>query len=141
MRICRAIGCSGHVDSSTTEDYCKDCLDSQVANRKLEVAANQGQYDIRPVKSEEAQDSSGGDNDYWIATITHPKRLVPYDAECEDLIEHFQMTFQEGEAFKALWRKGQSRIGNGKPGDTPFRNSEKVAHFGARMVAMEQRGQ
>jgi|AntRauTorckE5430_2_1112549.scaffolds.fasta_scaffold13520_3 hypothetical protein len=81
--------------------------------------------------------SSGSDNDYWIARINSPKRLEPYSAECEDLIELFQMTFQEGEAFKALWRKGQMRIGNGKPGDTLLRNSEKVYHFGGRMVAME----
>jgi hypothetical protein len=84
-------------------------------------------------------ESSGGDNDYWIAKVTDPKRLQPYQAECEDLIELFQMTFQEGEAFKALWRKGQMRIGNGKPGDSHLRNAEKVSHFGNRMVAIEQR--
>jgi len=86
---------------------------------------------------QQKQESSGGDNDYWIAQVKSPKRLEPYSAECEDLIELFQMTFQEGEAFKALWRKGQMRIGNGKPGDTLLRNSEKVYHFGGRMVAME----
>lgn len=83
--------------------------------------------------------SSGGDNDYWVAHIYNPKRLEPYSAECEDLIEHFEMTFQEGEAFKALWRKGQMRIGNGKPGDTHLRNAQKVRHFGARMEAIEER--
>jgi len=88
-------------------------------------------------KIQQKQESSGGDNDYWIARIDNPKRLGPYSAECEDLIELFQMTFQEGEAFKALWRKGQMRIGNGKPGDTLLRNSEKVFHFAGRMVAME----
>jgi len=90
-----------------------------------------------PVKSPET--SSGGDNDYWVAEITDPKRLTPYKAECEDLIELFQMSFQEGEAFKALWRNGQMRIGKGKPDDSHLRNAEKVAHFGARMVAMERR--
>lgn len=90
-----------------------------------------------PVKSPET--SSGGDNDYWVANITDPKRLKPYKAECEDLIELFQMSFQEGEAFKALWRNGQMRIGKGKPDDSHLRNAEKVAHFGSRMVAMEHR--
>lgn len=83
--------------------------------------------------------SSGGDNDYWIAEITHPKRLEPYKAECEDLIELFEFSFQEGEAFKALWRKGKANLGQGKPGDSAVRNAEKVAHFGARMVVIEQR--
>lgn len=83
--------------------------------------------------------SSGSDNDYWVAHISHPKRLTPYTAECEDLIEHFQMSFQEGEAFKALWRNGMLRLGQGKPGDTHLRNAEKVRHFGERMEAMELR--
>ena len=83
--------------------------------------------------------SSGGDNDYWVATIADPKRLDPYKAECEDLIEHFQFTFAEGNAFKALWRMGMDRAAEGKPGDTPLRNAEKVAYYGQRMVAKERK--
>lgn len=85
------------------------------------------------------QESSGRDNDYWIAEIAKPKRLSPCVVECEDLIEHFQMTFQEGEAFKALWRNGMLRLGLGKPGDTHLRNAQKVGHFGNRMEAVELR--
>lgn len=83
--------------------------------------------------------SSGGDNDYWIVVIDDPKRLAPYSAECEDLIEKFKFNFAEGEAFKALWRKGQANLGNGKPGDNPLRNAEKVAYMGSRMVVIERR--
>lgn len=83
--------------------------------------------------------SSGGNNDYWIAEIKDPKRLEPYKAECEDLIEHFEFNFAEGEAFKALWRKGMANLGKGKPGDRPLRNAEKVRHMGERMVVIEQR--
>lgn len=85
-----------------------------------------------------AQTSSGGDNNYWLLSIKNPKRLDPYVCECEDIIEALEMSFQEGEAFKAIWRKCGDRLGNGKPGDTPLRNAEKVAHFGARMVAIEK---
>lgn len=85
------------------------------------------------------KESSGGDNDYWIAKITNPKRLEPCEVECEDLIELFQMTFQEGEAFKALWRNGQMRIGMGKPDDSHLRNAQKVRHFGGRMEVIEER--
>lgn len=93
--------------------------------------------ELNPATSSDDQ-SSGGDNDYWVASIDNPKRLDPYSAECEDLIEYFQMTFAEGNAFKALWRKGMDRVAKGKPGDTPLRNAEKVAYYGARMVAMER---
>lgn len=83
--------------------------------------------------------SSGGDNDYWVANVTDPKRLAPYKAECEDLIELFGFNFAEGNAFKALWRMGMDRVAQGKPGDTPLRNAQKVAYYGERMRVQQQR--
>jgi len=83
--------------------------------------------------------SSGSDNDYWLLYIKNPKRLTPYTAECEDIIEALDMSFQEGEAFKAIWRKAGQRLGKGKPGNTALRDAEKIAHFGQRMVAIEER--
>lgn len=148
MKQCKSIGCSSLITDGS--DRCIDCQHQQSLDAPVPQAFRQ-HSDLprmpRPseVRSAHVDDepkeatSSGGDNDYWIASITHPKRLEPYDAECEDLIEHFQMSFQEGEAFKALWRKGQARIGNGKPGDSPLRNAQKVRHFGARMEVMEER--
>lgn len=134
MKPCKTIGCNLYVVDEA--DYCGKCADNAAHLLNPEVpSANETQ----PVMALVQDTSSGGDNDYWVAHITDPKRLEPYDAECEDLIEHFQMSFQEGEAFKALWRKGQMRIGNGKPGDNPLRNAEKVAHFGRRMEVMEHR--
>ncbi len=137
MPYCASIHC--HYPTANGGDFCARCLDI-IADFPGPIP-----YEIPSVNEgpsgpfhERLQESSGGDNDYWVARISHPKRLEPYDAECEDLIEHFQMTFQEGEAFKALWRKGQARIGNGKPGDSPLRNAQKVRHFGARMEAMEE---
>jgi hypothetical protein len=91
------------------------------------------------VMTEPKKESSGGDNDYWVANITEPKRLAPYKAEAEDLIELFQFSFAEGNAFKALWRMGMDRVATGKPGDTPLRNAEKVAYYGSRMVKAEQK--
>lgn len=155
MKQCKSIGCSSLV--STGSDRCIDCQHQDTLDTpSTSITANTSNSPIRYLTGDEGKavrqqvasghsvgsvedTSSGGDNDYWIAKITHPKRLEPYEAECEDLIEHFQMTFQEGESFKALWRKGQARIGNGKPGDSPLRNAQKVRHYGARMEVMEER--
>jgi hypothetical protein len=131
MNFCKTIGCNNEVDVMKDLDFCNKCLNKPASN---DLQFNPSS-DTKTAS--EQQQSSGGDNEYWIAHVSHHKRLEPYMAECEDLIELFQMTFQEGEAFKALWRKGQMRIGKGKPGDTLIRNSEKVYHFGGRMVAME----
>lgn len=127
----------GIPDSLGAKEYCSRCP-NKPESKPAQITFKELQ-EMGLMENSESEISSGGDNDYWVAEIKNPKRLEPYLAECEDLIEHFQMTFQEGEAFKALWRKGQLRIGGGKPGDTHLRNAEKVAHFGNRMVAIESR--
>lgn len=123
MTQCKSIGCPN--TAVPGEDLCFPCLPSI---HKVSSTA--------PPKKDP---SSGGDNDYWLLDINDPKRLDPYKVECEDVIEALEMSFQEGEAFKAIWRKCAARLGNGKPGDSQVRNSEKVRHFGDRMVVMDRR--
>lgn len=79
------------------------------------------------------EESSGGDVNYYLCKITHPKRLEPCEVECEDIIRHLNMTFDEGEAFKAVWRNAALRLGGGKLGDTAKRNGQKVKHYGGGM--------
>lgn len=131
MPSCKTIGCHRSINMEFSNDYCPDCLKT----------GNRCKQDVEPGSSsfEEVKESSGGDNDYWLLHIPNPKRLEPYTVECEDIIEAMEMTFQEGEAFKALFRKCKIRMGDGKPGDSELRCSEKVQHFGARMVVMDQR--
>lgn len=84
-------------------------------------------------------ENSGGDVNYYRVEVTHPKRAEPYVAECEDIIAALGMDFFEGEAFKAAWRKAAQRtLGIGKAGNTALRDAEKMAHYGARCLAIEQ---
>lgn len=81
---------------------------------------------------------SGGNNDYYLVKIDEPKRLAPYEAECEDIIEVLQMTFAEGCAFKAIWRSCAARaLGKLKPGakEDGIYDAQKVAYYGNRMTA------
>jgi hypothetical protein len=76
---------------------------------------------------------SGGDVNYYLAEVKEPKRLQPYTAECEDIIEVLQMTFAEGEAFKAIWRSCNKRAhGHGKRGQdvNGVYDGDKIAHYG-----------
>ena len=123
MTTCKSIGCTQSTYSPHVP-FCEDCSRSHLEH---------------PEPKKITETSSGRDNDYWLVDIKDPKRLDPYTVECEDLIEALEMTFQEGEAFKAIFRKCKARLGEGKPGDTPLRNAEKVAHFGSRMEVMEHR--
>lgn len=80
---------------------------------------------------------TGGDVNYYLVDVPRPKRLEPYRAECEDIIEALGMNFAEGCAFKAIWRKAAARNGNGKPGNTALYDAEKIAYYGSRLVAQE----
>ena len=85
-----------------------------------------------------SKENSGGDVNYYRVEVTHPKRAEPYVAECEDIIAHLGMDFFEGEAFKATWRKAAQRtLGVGKEGNTALRDAQKMAHYGARCLAIE----
>lgn len=54
--------------------------------------------------------SNGGSVDYYRVVITCPNQAEePYTAECGDIIEALGMDFNEGCAFKALWRKAAAR--------------------------------
>ena len=82
---------------------------------------------------------TGGDVNYYLVDIPAPKRLAPYKAEAEDIIEALGMTFAEGCAFKAIWRSCASRgLGKFKAGQDihGVYDAEKVEYYGARMVAV-----
>ena len=91
------------------------------------------------------QDTGGGKlkgNHYYRVEVTHPisPEVQPYVAECADIIEALDMTFNEGEAFKALWRLAAARQGRTKPsGSGGQYDADKVAHYGARVAEHNRR--
>lgn len=80
---------------------------------------------------------SGGLNNWYVVPVKNPQRKEqePYQAECEDIIQALGMTFDEGCAFKALWRNAAARMGNGKPGNTTVYDCEKLVHYANRLLA------
>lgn len=77
--------------------------------------------------------------DYYKLHIAHPIHyLTPYNCECGDIIEALNMDFNEGEAFKAIWRKAAARLNMQKQGQTAQYDAEKIKYFGARILAVEQ---
>jgi hypothetical protein len=86
---------------------------------------------------------TGGSTTYYQVDITHPinEQAQPYVAECQDIIDALGMTFNEGNAFKALWRRCAARtLGKSKRGYTDgLYDAEKVVFYGERLVQLEQR--
>ncbi|QIW87269.1 3'-phosphatase 5'-polynucleotide kinase [Agrobacterium phage OLIVR2] len=82
------------------------------------------------------KEHSGGRVNYYLAKVEHPRRedQPPYQAECEDIISALGMTFDEGCAFKAIWRSASARtFGGGKAGHDPVYDAQKVQHYGRQM--------
>ena len=84
--------------------------------------------------------NTGGNVDYYVVPIPKPKRLSPYTAECEDIIEALGMNFAEGCAFKAIWRRCAARtLGHQKLAyDGGSYDAEKVLYYAGRMVAQDK---
>lgn len=78
---------------------------------------------------------------YYRVEVSAPiaPELPPYTAECSDVIEALDMTFNEGEAFKAIWRLAAARQGRGKPGNKPQYDADKAAHYGGRIAVQTRK--
>ena len=91
---------------------------------------------------EKTVEFTGKNSDYYLVEVAEPKRLPPYIAECEDIIEALTMNFAEGNAFKAIWRSCAARtLGKQKRGqdDHGVYDAEKVEYYGARMLAIRKK--
>lgn len=78
---------------------------------------------------------------YYLARIDHPQRenQIPYSAECEDIIEALQMSPDEANIFKAVWRSAAARLGNGKPDHKALYDAEKMLHYAGRLIRRYKR--
>lgn len=83
---------------------------------------------------------TGGLNNYYVVPIENPQREEqdPYNAECEDIIQALGMTFDEGCAFKAIWRSAAARLGNGKKDHKALYDAEKLVHYSGRILRKAQ---
>ncbi len=76
----------------------------------------------------------GGDAvSYYPIEITHPldPKRKPYTAECLDIIEALGMSYAEGTAFKALWRRCAVRQGLYRRDTT---DAEKLTFMSKRIL-------
>lgn len=83
---------------------------------------------------------TGGKVNYYLAVVSKPLRenQEPYTAECEDIMEALDLTRNEANIFKAIWRGANARKGNGKPGLTARYDAEKMAYFANLILKREQ---
>lgn len=94
----------------------------------------------RRIDAKLMSNKSGGHVSYYSVDVDVPsKGGAPYRAEAIDVIASLDMTFAEGEAFKAVWRCAADRCGAHKDGNDTRRDAEKVAYYGEQMTAREKK--
>lgn len=124
--ICKTIDC--HQNSLPGGDYCVGCI---MKLSDLQSGRDDAEY-------------TGGSVSYYSCPVDDPiSGGTPYIAECGDIIEMLGMDYNEGNAFKAIWRKCAARTLNLKKKGyrDGLYDSEKVVYFGERMLVVEQRKQ
>lgn len=86
-------------------------------------------------------ENSGLFVNYYLVQVNHPQRpeQVPYQAECEDLIEALELNPDEANIFKEIWRTARQRQGTGKEGNNPIRAAEKCVHYSNRILRRAKR--
>ncbi len=81
----------------------------------------------------------GGNVNYYLIDVKDPKRLEPYTAEVEDLIETLNMNFAEGTLLKSLVRLCKLRQAAGKAGSTELYEAQKINYYGERILCQAKR--
>ncbi|QHJ80703.1 MAG: hypothetical protein [Bacteriophage sp.] len=79
---------------------------------------------------------TGGSVSYYSVRVGTPfnPNSPAYVAECQDIINALKLDFNEGSAFKAIWRRAAARQGKQKRGyDNGLYDAEKVEFYGYQM--------
>lgn len=94
----------------------------------------------RPAPSTTKPEYSGGVVQYYRVTINNSAvnlnsrgKPVEFTVECDDIIKALGMSFEEGCAFKALWRMAAAAQGKRKQGYTAKYDADKLVHYGQRI--------
>lgn len=149
-----------HADKTTWPEACRKCVrhanwqpiePMQQIARDIHADAKDGLQSREDFKRQEAglpplkdMKASGGGklsgDHYYRVRVVEPiaPDVQPYTAECSDIIEALNMTFNEGEAFKAIWRLAAGRQGRTK--NKPQYDADKAAHYGGRIAVQTRRG-
>ena len=122
--------------TTNSERSCASCVHDECSFSDQSCASCDGTSNGQPISAP----SGGGEltgNHYYRVEVKAPisSEVQPYTAECADIIEALGMTFNEGEAFKALWRLAAARQGRVKAGGDAKYDADKVAHYGSRVAA------
>lgn len=84
------------------------------------------------------KENSGLSCDYYSVYVSHVS--VEYKAECADIAEALDMTANEANMFKEIWRSAAQRQGKKKKGHSQLRGAEKILWQAKRNYNLKKKG-
>lgn len=93
-----------------------------------------------PGKLTPVPEYTGGSSSYYKVNVGNPvSGGIPYVVECQDVIEALDMSFSEGNIFKAIWRICAAKKGKAKKGyEDSVYDLEKIIFFAQRELQIEK---
>ena len=74
------------------------------------------------------EEHTGGSSSYY------DLKVGPTTIKCLDIIEGLDMSYNEGNILKAVWRIAAAKQGKTKKGNNTHYDSEKIVFFGERLL-------
>jgi|ERR1700682_3707401 len=95
---------------------------------------------VSPLMLEAETQLKGGLTNYYLVHVAYPQRedQLAYKAECEDIIDALNLTFDEANIFKEIWRSANARKNNGKPGHSALYGAQKIVHYAKRILRKQE---
>jgi len=82
-------------------------------------------------------EDSGLSCNYYEILVKAPhlfeKTKIEYLAECGEIASALNLTIEESNIFKEIWRNANARQGKKKSGNTPIRAAEKIKFYSDRL--------
>lgn len=122
----RTITCHGLIEGET---YIVDEVDP--TNDMLRIVGGIGWFSPKcfSLYTEEiTEEHTGGSSSYY------DLKVGDTTIKCLDIIEGLNMSYNEGNILKAVWRIAAAKQGKCKKGNNKYYDSEKIVFFGERLL-------
>ena len=88
-----------------------------------------------------APENSGGSCSYYEAEVYSVALDTTQKVECKDVMTTLQLTHDEMNIFKEVWRSAAARLGKQKEGHTALRGAQKIKFFADENLARAKHSQ
>ena len=103
------------------------------------ITQNLERVDEEQLLKDTAPENSGGSCSYYETDVYSVALDTTQKVECKDVMTALQLTHDEMNIFKEVWRSAAARLGKQKEGHTALRGAHKIKFFADENLARVKR--